>query len=78
VDPHPKCILQLGYSSKNSQEELLPTPWNKTWTGCASALLLLLPTQVYLVLLLPMGIQMKSTAERRQRQHQLLLQLVPQ
>lgn len=82
VDPLPKCTLHLGYSSnssKNSQEEFPLTPWNKIWTGCASAPLLPRPTQVYLVLLLQMGIPMKSKVVlQRLQQQQQPLELEPQ
>lgn len=84
MDPPPKCTLHLGYSSnssKNSQDEFPPTPWNKIWSGCASAPLLLQPTQVYLVLLLPTGIPMKSKVvllRLRQQQQPLELELEPQ
>lgn len=82
VDHPPKCTLHLGYSSnsnKNSQEEFPLIPWNKIWSGCASALLLPQPTQVYLVLLLQTGIPMKSKAVLlRLRQQQQPLELEPQ
>ena len=47
-------------SNRSSREESLPIPWNKTWIGCASAPLLLLPIQVFPVPLLQMDIPMKS------------------
>lgn len=85
VDPLPKCTLHLGNSSnisnssKNSQDEFPPTPWNKIWSGCASVPLLPQPTQVYLVLLLPTGIPMKSKVVlQRLRQQQQPLELEPQ
>ena len=72
MDLHPNRTLQLGYSnsSSNNQDEFPLTPWNKTWTACASAHLLLPPTQVYLVLLLRMDTPMKSKAVLRRRQQQ--------
>jgi hypothetical protein len=72
MDLHPNRTLQLGYSnsSSNNQDEFPLTPWNKTWTGCASAPLLLPPTQVYLVLRLRMDTPMKSKAALRRRQQQ--------
>lgn len=88
VDLPPKCTLHLGYSSnssssKNSQDEFPLTPWNKIWSGCASVPLLPQPTQVYLVLLLQMGIPMKSKAvllrlRLRLPQQQQPLELEPQ
>lgn len=81
MDLHPNRTLQLGYSSSssNNQDEFPLTPWNKTWTACASAHLLLPPTQVYLVLLLRMDTLMKSKAvlRRRQQQRERLLELEP-
>lgn len=74
ADHHPKYTLHLGYSnsSKNSREGFPRTLWNKTWTGCALAPLPLPPTRVYPVLLLRIGIPLKSEAvlQRRQQQQQ--------
>lgn len=74
MDLHPNRTLQLGYSSSsssnNNQDEYPLTPWNKTWTACASAHLLLPPTQVYQVLLLRMDTLMKSKAVLRRQQQQ--------
>lgn len=53
-------LLPCHSSNKSSQEESLPTPWNKTWIGCASAPLPLPPIQVSPVHLLQMDIPMKS------------------
>jgi hypothetical protein len=76
MDLHPSStlvtLLLRNSRSKSSQEECPPILWSKTWTGCASAPLLLLLTQVCPVPLLRVVILLKNKVARL-----LLLELEP-
>jgi len=58
--PHHKPNSLQFVQSSNSHQGSRPMRWSRTWTGCVSPLLRLLPTRVSLGLVRRMGIRMKS------------------